>query len=153
MPESYAAFLGGGSLPLRGYVLRPSALRAYAATPSSHPHPSPTARTNVTPPWRILPLYGITSAEFFVQIYQTQGNALPPILFSQDFFLHVDTYHKTNVDIPLYGACLPLGRSLSWQPSKMRAPQNRGMEMPGWAMSWARYGLARMREQDAREEG
>ena len=27
-------FGGGGSLPLRVYVLRPSALRAYAATPS-----------------------------------------------------------------------------------------------------------------------
>ena len=80
-----------------------------------------------------------------------QRSALHPVLTG--FFLHVDTYHKTNVDIPLYGACLPLGRSLSWQPSKMRAPQNRGMEMPGWAMSWARYGLARMREQDAREEG
>ena len=30
----YRFFLGGGSLPLSGYVLWPSALRAYAATPS-----------------------------------------------------------------------------------------------------------------------
>ena len=29
---------GGGSLPLSGYVLRPQALRAYAATPSSDRH-------------------------------------------------------------------------------------------------------------------
>ena len=36
-----AFFSGGGSLPLSGYVLRPPALRAYAATPSVYPHTCP----------------------------------------------------------------------------------------------------------------
>ena len=38
MPGEFGSFFwGGGSVPLRVYVLRPPALRAYAATPSAIP--------------------------------------------------------------------------------------------------------------------